>query len=198
MTYENIVRFGGNRQVRPRHGQTVLRHCRCSGYRRRYLGVHRHEQRGTGREEKDYDDRWRMYFLNRCRTSTSDVLRYRRITLPHDERQGRTLSRLPAVQGPATAFGVHGYSGTLHLLGGGRCRRSHRRIYHRLLPRGFRGRTGRAGCGRLDGYCAYHAQTAERAAYQERRSRSVYLRPLEETVRRKEKPSRATCGLVEC
>ena len=23
-----------------------------------------------------------MYFLNRCRTSTSDVLRYRRITLP--------------------------------------------------------------------------------------------------------------------
>lgn len=31
-----------------------------------------------------------------------------------------------------------------------------------------------------------------------RRSRSVYLRPLEETVRRKEKPSRATCGLVEC
>ena len=53
-----------------------------------------------------------MYFLNRCRTSTSDVLRYRRITLPHDERQGRTLSRLPAVQGPATAFGVHGYSGT--------------------------------------------------------------------------------------
>lgn len=80
----------------------------------------------------------------------------------------------------------------------GVARRSHRRIYHRLLPRGFRGRTGRAGCGRLDGYCAYHAQTAERAAYQERRSRSVYLRPLEETVRRKEKPSRATCGLVEC
>ena len=66
-----------------------------------------------------------------------------------------------------------------------------------LLPP-FRPRATRAGCGRLDGYCAYHAQTAERAAYQERRSRSVYLRPLEETVRRKEKPSRATCGLVEC
>ena len=28
--------------------------------------------------------------------------------------------------------------------------------------------------------------------------RGVYIRPLEETVRRKEKPSRATCGLVEC
>ena len=42
------------------------------------------------------------------------------------------------------------------------------------------------------------AQTAERAAYQERRARGVYLRPLEEAVRRKEKPSRATCGLVEC
>ena len=45
-------RDGGNRQVRPRHGQTVLRHCRCSGHRRRYLGVHRHEQRGTGREKR--------------------------------------------------------------------------------------------------------------------------------------------------
>ena len=42
------------------------------------------------------------------------------------------------------------------------------------------------------------AQTAERAAYQERRARGVYLCPLEEAVRRKEKPSRATCGLVEC
>ena len=47
-------------------------------------------------------------------------------------------------------------------------------------------------------YRPYHAQTAERAAYQERRARGVYLRPLEEAVRRKEKPSRATCGLVEC
>ena len=36
-------RDGGNRQVRSHHGQTVLRHCRCCGYRRRYLGVHRHE-----------------------------------------------------------------------------------------------------------------------------------------------------------
>lgn len=42
----------GNRQVRPHHGQTVLRHCRCSGYRRRYLGVHRHESTRNRREMK--------------------------------------------------------------------------------------------------------------------------------------------------
>lgn len=29
----------------------MLRHRRRGGYRRRYLGVHRHEQRGTGRQE---------------------------------------------------------------------------------------------------------------------------------------------------
>ena len=36
------------------------------------------------------------------------------------------------------------------------------------------------------------------AGFVVRRARGVYLRPLEEAVRRKEKPSRATCGLVEC
>ena len=191
-------RDGGNCQVCPHHGQTVLRHRRRGGYRGRYLGIYRHEQRGAGRKEEDHDGRGSLHFPNRCRTSTSDVLRSRRINLPHDERQGRTLSRLPVVQGSATAFGVHGDSGTLHLLGGGCCRRSHRRFYNRLLSRRVRGRTGRAGCGRLGGYRLYHAQTAERAAYQERRARGVYLCPLEEAVRRKEKPSRATCGLVEC
>lgn len=46
---------------------------------------------GVNIEKENHDGRGRMYFLNRCRTSTSDVLRYRRINLPHDERQGRTL-----------------------------------------------------------------------------------------------------------
>ena len=52
-----------------------------------------------------------MYFLNRCRTSTSDVLRYRRITLPHDERQGRRYPDYPLFKGlqrPLEFMGIQG------------------------------------------------------------------------------------------
>lgn len=91
MTYKDIVRFGGDCQVCTYRGEALLCHCRCRCNCRSHKRLHRHEQRGTGREEENHDGRGRMYFLNRCRTSTSDVLRYRRINLPHDERQGRTL-----------------------------------------------------------------------------------------------------------
>ena len=51
MTYEDIVRFGGNRQVCAHRGEIVLCHCRCSCCSGCYLGVHQHEQRGAGRQE---------------------------------------------------------------------------------------------------------------------------------------------------
>lgn len=51
MTYEDIVRFGGDRQVRAHRRQALLRHRRCRGHRGRNLGLHRHEQRGAGRQE---------------------------------------------------------------------------------------------------------------------------------------------------
>ena len=51
MTYEDIVRFGGNSQVCAYRGEALLRHCRCGCHRRCDLGLHRHEQRGAGREK---------------------------------------------------------------------------------------------------------------------------------------------------
>lgn len=51
MTYEDIVHFGGDCQVRAYHGQTLLRHCRRRGHRGRNQRVHRHEQRGAGCEK---------------------------------------------------------------------------------------------------------------------------------------------------
>ena len=51
MTYEDIVRFGGDCQVHPLRSQAVLRNrwccCRC----RCHLGVYCHEQRGAGCQE---------------------------------------------------------------------------------------------------------------------------------------------------
>lgn len=51
MTYEDIVRFGGNCQVCTSHGQALLCHRRCSRHYRRHLRLHRHEQRGAGCEK---------------------------------------------------------------------------------------------------------------------------------------------------
>lgn len=111
-------------------------------------------------QEKDYDGRGCLYFPYRCGSGPAAVLRHRRLNLTCDASQGRTLSRLPAVQRVTTPFGVHGHSGPLHLLGGGRSRRSHRRLHHRILSGGFRDRAGRAGIGLVHGYRAHHAQTA--------------------------------------
>ena len=51
MTYKDIVRFGGNSQVCAYRGEALLRHCRCGCHRRCDLSLHRHEQRGAGREK---------------------------------------------------------------------------------------------------------------------------------------------------
>lgn len=51
MTYEDIVRFGGDCQVCPHYGQIVLRHRGGRCHRGRHLGIYRDEQRGAGREE---------------------------------------------------------------------------------------------------------------------------------------------------
>ena len=51
MTYKDIVRFGGNCQVCAYRGEALLRHCRSGCHRRCDLSLHRHEQRGTGRQE---------------------------------------------------------------------------------------------------------------------------------------------------
>ena len=52
--------------------------------------------------------------------------------------------------------------------------------------------------GLVHRYRAHHAQTAERAAYQERAARRVRLCLLEETMTVERKPPRATCGPIEC
>ena len=80
MTYKDIVRFGGNRQVCAHRGEIVLCHRRCSSCSRCYLGVHQHEQRGAGREKEDYDGGWRMYLPDCCSTGIASVLRYRIMT----------------------------------------------------------------------------------------------------------------------
>ena len=51
MTYEYIVRFGGDCEVCSLCSEAVLCHRRCSCRCRCDLRVHRHEQRGAGRQE---------------------------------------------------------------------------------------------------------------------------------------------------
>ena len=51
MTYEDIVRFGGDCQVCTYRGEALLCHCRCRCNCRSHKRLHRHEQRGTGRQE---------------------------------------------------------------------------------------------------------------------------------------------------
>ena len=79
MTYEDIVRFGGNCQVCAYRGEALLRHCRSGCHRRCDLSLHRHEQRGTGREKEDHDGRRRMYFPHCSSPGTASVLRHWRL-----------------------------------------------------------------------------------------------------------------------
>ena len=51
MTYEDIVRFRGDCEVHSLCSQVVLRYRRCCCRSRRNLSLHRHEQRGAGRQE---------------------------------------------------------------------------------------------------------------------------------------------------
>ena len=51
MTYEDIVRFGGDSQVCAVRREALLCHRRCCGCGRCDQRLHRHEQRGTGREK---------------------------------------------------------------------------------------------------------------------------------------------------
>lgn len=76
MTYEDIVRFGGDREVCAYHGEALLRHCGCRGHRGRDQRVYRHEQRGAGCQEEDHDGGGRMYLFDRGSTSVTPVLRH--------------------------------------------------------------------------------------------------------------------------
>ena len=51
MTYEDIVRFGGDCEVHSLRSQVVLRNCWRSCRSRRNQRVHRDEQRGAGCQE---------------------------------------------------------------------------------------------------------------------------------------------------
>ena len=76
MTYEDIVRFGGDCEVRAFRREALLCHrwrCCCG---RCDLGLHRHEQRGAGCQEEDHDGRWRMYLPCRSSPGSASVLRY--------------------------------------------------------------------------------------------------------------------------
>ena len=58
---------------------------------------------GTGREEKDDDGSGSLHLPDSCSQGVALVLRYCRLNRTEDERQGKTLSGLSAVQGAATA-----------------------------------------------------------------------------------------------
>ena len=138
-----------------------------------------------------------MSVFDRGGPSPAHVLRYRHIKHLRDERQRRTLSGLCAVQGAATPPRTDGYTGPIHLLGGGRGGRSHRRLHPRLLPCGIRGRTGHAGRCPLDGYRTHHLQTAERTAQQEGGPRRVRLCLLASGMTVRNHHGNA-CGYIDC
>ena len=75
MTYEDIVRFGGDCQVCTYRGEALLCHCRCRCNCRSHKRLHRHEQRGTGRQEEDHDGRRCLYFPRGSSTGSASVLR---------------------------------------------------------------------------------------------------------------------------
>ena len=59
----------------PVHGQTLLCHCWCCGHHRSHFGVYRHEQRGTGCQEEDYDGSWGVPFPDCGSPSITSILR---------------------------------------------------------------------------------------------------------------------------
>lgn len=96
-------RGGGNRQVCTHHGEAVLCHRRSRGHRGRHQRLYRDEQRRAGCQEENHDGRGRLHLPDCGGTGTSAVFRYRRLKRRRDERQGRTLSGLPVVQGASAA-----------------------------------------------------------------------------------------------
>ena len=111
--------------------------------------------------------------------------------------KGKDRTLIPTTRlfkGLATAFGVHGYSGTLHLLGGGRCRRSIVGFIIAYCLVGFV-----AGLVVLVAVVstgiALIMLKQRKGLHTKKDGRGVYIYAhSKETVRRKEKPSRATCG----
>ena len=61
-------------------GKPLLRSGRSGGHCRRYQRLHRHEQRGAGREEKDHDGGRCLHLPDCSRQRTASVLRYHRLT----------------------------------------------------------------------------------------------------------------------
>ena len=57
-------------------GKPLLRSGRSSGHCRRYQRLHRHEQRGAGREEEDHDGGRCLHLPDCSRQRTASVLRY--------------------------------------------------------------------------------------------------------------------------
>lgn len=96
MTYEYIVRFGGDCQVRAFRREALLCHrwrCCCG---RCDLGLHRHEQRGAGCQEEDHDGRWRMYLPRGCSSGSPSLLRSlneQRTVIPYGSRTKRQSVR---------------------------------------------------------------------------------------------------------
>ena len=60
-------------------------------------------KRRAGCQEENHDGRGRLHLPDCGGTGTSAVFRYRRLKRRRDERQGRTLSGLPVVQGASAA-----------------------------------------------------------------------------------------------
>ena len=73
------------------------------GHRGRHQRLYRDEQRRAGCQEENHDGRGRLHLPDCGGTGTSAVFRYRRLKRRRDERQGRTLSGLPVVQGASAA-----------------------------------------------------------------------------------------------
>ena len=71
----SINRSRGNREIRSCDGQTLLCHCWCCGHHRSHFGVYRHEQRGTGCQEEDYDGGWGVPFPDCGSPSITSILR---------------------------------------------------------------------------------------------------------------------------
>lgn len=80
MTYEDIVRFGGDCEVHSLRSQVVLRNCWRSCRCRRNQRVHRYEQRGAGCQEEDHDDCRSMYLPRGSSTGIAIVLRCDQLT----------------------------------------------------------------------------------------------------------------------
>ena len=129
----------------------------------------------TDSQEEDHDGRGSLHLPDCSCQCPASLLRYHWINVMNDGTGNGIIHGLPDVQGASASFGVHGFAGSLHNLGGYHCSRWHPWIYACLCVNWFHYRSGfrrhlyQLRCG------SYHDEAASRPSFQEDRQRYLHL-----------------------